>query len=190
MSDYFEDLQINKYDVVELWEDHSTRFMQWGESYAEAVYEKDTLESKANYEKSIAKDDLEFIKSDVGFDVKSDYKNYGFSRQPSDKVVEMYINKNKKCQEALENLRDVTQKYNIQMAEANHKVNLLKIAKEAFEQRTKALTGLTSLLTGGFYSAKLPREIAEDVKGQKDQTEVRAREEVSETIRRRKERSV
>jgi hypothetical protein len=189
MAGYADEIRINKYQLAELWEVHQDLFLKYGEQHADAIQERDRLKGQLDLAKADSKDELDFVKSRLELEVLTEYKKFGFSKPPSDKLREAWVLTQKKYQDALVEYRNVLADIGNKMAEANHKVDVLKVVKEAFEHRKEALDNLTRLMVSGFYSAKLPVDLKEEVAEKRDRAlEERSRERTSESGNRRLKR--
>ena len=189
MSDFRDELEINKYELADLLEDHPNKFLKYAEAHADAIEERDKLKSKYDLEKSQAKDDLELVRAQLELKILTNYKDHGLSKSPSDKLREVWVISRDEYQKALDNYRFICDDFNKAMAEAEHKINVLKGAKEAFEHRKSSMDNLTKLMVNGFYSAKLPTELKEEIENKRErELEERSREKTNETIKRRARR--
>jgi len=182
-DDIRDDLYINKYELADLWEEHTNNFMDWGERLSDAIEERDKLKGRFDLEREDAKDELNYTKAKIEIDIRTNYTKYNLKKAPTDKYCEVLVIASDEYQDALMDYRRIVERCNKELAEAEHKINVMKIAKEAFEHRKSALDNLTRLMVGGFYQAKLPKDLKEEVGEQK--TEDQAKDSISETMNRR-----
>jgi len=156
VKSYEEALEIDFNKLEENWKDHSKDFMFWAEKWANAVADKDKL-----------KEHLKVRTAEKEKEIR-----YEFARNPPKgmKVTEGLINSTLATDEDLIKLRN-------EVIDAHRDVDLFSSAKAAFEARKQALTGLTSLWIGSYYSTpnapKEYKEGANDVVGKKRNEEHR-----------------
>ena len=186
MADYREEVKINRYELADLLEHHQDLYLKWGEAHADAIYVRDQLKNKFDLEKADAKDELEYVRAGLELDILTNYAKHGFSKAPSDKVREVWVIRQDQYQDALGKYRDTAAEFNNKLIDAEHEINILKTVKDAFEHRKSDLDNLVKLMVGGFYSAKLPTGLKEEVEEKRDKelTE-RSRERTNANARRR-----
>ena len=136
--DYKEDIKINPEDLENEWIEQSSLFLYYADAYAEAAYERDRL-------KAI----LEYKYAQLYDEVKTNWSKY-FSSKPSEPACKEWITRNK-----------VYKRAEIAFIKATKDANILSNVKTAFEHRKAALSNITSLRIGGFYSE--PRNKQRDV---------------------------
>jgi hypothetical protein len=129
--DYHKDIQINPNDLETAWIEHSSLYLYYAEAHAEATDTRDR--NKQNLELIQAQLDQKFRKKwDILF--------------PDTKMTEGSIK--------AVILQDILYKKALDLYnKASHNVNLMSVAKTAFEHRKKAIEGLVTMKVSGFYSA-------------------------------------
>lgn len=186
---YREDLEISKYELAELWETHQMRFMDWGEKYSDAVRERDELKTEIEIDKAKAKDELEAVKAHLDLQIRTNYEYYGLKKSPTEKLVESLIAKSPEFTQAKANLYVILEQCGKDLAKAEYNVNVLKVAKEAFEHRKTSLDNLTRLMVSGYYSARMPQDLAPEIKEERERKlDQKARDSANESIRRRRQK--
>jgi hypothetical protein len=184
---YRDDLRINKYELESLLETHTDRFMDWGEKYSDAILERDETKVEVDIDKAKAKDQLEEVRASMDLKIRTNYEYFGLKKAPTEKLVESLITISVEIIAAKQKYYGIMEELGKRMAKAEHNVNVLKVVKEDFEHRKSNLDSLTRLLVGGFYSAKLPKDLKEEVITKRDEKfEERSRESSQESIRRRR----
>jgi hypothetical protein len=184
---YKEDLQISRWELAELWENHTDHYIKWGENLSSAIQERDETKLEAELEKSKAKDELDSLRAHLDLKFRVEFKYFGLSKPPTDKLVVSLIDQSQEFIEAKKKYLSVIEKYGKMLLKAEYNANVMKSAKDAFDHRRSAMENLTKLLVGGFFSAKLPKELKEEVVSKRDAVlDERARASSNESIRRRR----
>ena len=129
LSKYLQDLEINTNDLGEDITSQPSKVMEYGELYAEAVYQRDKVKER-----------LEILESEIENWISLNWE-MKWAKFPSESLRRSYIVSQEKHQKAVDEL-----------AKSNYNVNLLAASKSAFEHRKKALEMYVSLLIGGFHS--------------------------------------
>lgn len=140
--DYKEDIKINEHDLEKEWIEQPSLFLYYADAHADAVYERDLAKSKAEYTYAV-----------MYSGIKKHWDKY-FDSKPTEPAIKEYIISNPKY-------RKVEKIF----LTASHYVNAMLAAKTAFDHRKLALSNLTSLKIGGFYSE--PRNKKRDVDNMK-----------------------
>jgi hypothetical protein len=184
---YKDDLMINRFELAELWASHQDRFIYWAEKFSESVQERDEAKLEAELEKSKAKDELDSVRAHLDLKFRVDFKYFGLTKPPTDKLVISLIDQSEEFIEAKRKYYTVIEKYATILLKAEYNVNVMKSAKEGFDHRKTALDNLTRLMISGFYSAQLPKDLKEEVMAKRDERlEERSRANSQESIRRRR----
>jgi hypothetical protein len=132
MGDYKKDLTITLEDLGDNWLDQPQKFMEYGESWANAVRTRDKK-----------KEMLDITKAELDSDIRANWENYGFDKKPTEAAISAAITQDKKFKDA-----------NEELAQAIEDMNIMAVAKSAFEHRKKALENITSLYLAGYYGSK------------------------------------
>ena len=189
MPTYKEDLQINKWELADLWETHVDRYVDWGEKWAEAIQNRDQVKLECELKKAQAKDEVDKEKARLGIYFRKEFKKEGFEKQPTDKFVESLVESSEEFIDAKKKYYAIMKECGRDLARAEYQVNVLKVAKDGFDQRRSSMENLTKLLTGGFYSAKLPKALEPEIKEERERhLDERSREQSAENLRQRRER--
>ncbi len=185
---YQEDLRINKYELEDLWEDHQDRFINWSDQYADAIEKRDLKKEQLDYETNIWKEKFEQVKADLDLDIRINWQDkYELPKAPTESMVSQVMLSQPEFKEVNRTMRDKIHELKLELIELDLKVNKLKGAKEAFEHRKMAMDNLTRLMLGGYYSAKLPKEVREDVKAKQEEKIIEERREtLSESMQKRR----
>jgi hypothetical protein len=184
---YRDDLRVNKFEVIELLETHTDKFMDWGEKYSDAVLERDETKVEVDIDKAKAKDQLEEVRAHMDLKIRTNYEYFGLKKAPTEKLVDSLITKSPEIISAKQIYYGTMEELGKKLAKAEHNVNVMKIVKEDFEHRKSVLDSLSKLLISGFYSAKLPKALEPEIKeGREKRLDERSRESSQESIRRRR----
>jgi len=128
--DYKKDLQTTSEDLDKHWLEQPMSFAKWGEEWANAVAAKDRAKQK-----------LDVTKAEIDRDIRKDYKKFGFDSKPTEGAITAAITLSSKYQAVYE-----------EYIEAVHDVNIMVVAKTAFEHRKKQLDNLTGLFLAGYFT--------------------------------------
>lgn len=154
-KNYRDAVRINKYELGDLWEDHSDRFLDWWESYANAKQIRNLAEAKLDLLKKENKEEIEYIKADLEIDIRRNPHKYHLTKTTDQSVASCILTQSR-YRRQLELARAKEKEAREELIEAEHNMDVLKGAAEAFDKRTDALKGLTQLMVGGLISAKVP----------------------------------
>lgn len=133
MSEYYQDLVIDRFRLEEECVDQPRRFMKWSEDYAEAVFKRDK-----------AKQNLKIVSAQVQQRVRQDPELYGVvagTRGVTEGAIQAALDTHHEILDAEDNL-----------LEAEKNLQILKAAKESFDDRKRQLTNLVHLQLGQYYS--------------------------------------
>ena len=126
--DYARDLRVGYADELEeQWEKQPILFMRYGEEWAAAVRRRDD-----------AKEALEVAKADADKDVRINFEKYDFDKKPTEAAIASTVAMNLAVRKAGRKLN-----------EAQEEMNVLAVAKMAFEHKKKALENRTDLFLKG-----------------------------------------
>lgn len=144
MSDFDEDLSIDKYRLDEECLSHSSRYAYYSEAQAVA---------KSNVSK--AKDNLEFVTAEVNLRIRKEYAEKG--EKFTEAVIASRLTLDKDVNEAKSKLREEEEVY-----------SRLSVAVQAMETRRSELDNLVKLYCVGYFSTVNPngnvrKEINEQV---------------------------
>lgn len=130
---YKEDIKINEDDLENEWIEQPSLYLYYGEAHADAVLEKEK-----------ASDELDLVHAQLDSQLRKDWEKH-FEKAPSEAAIKSWIIQQEKYKKKLENLNKKT-----------HNVNVLAVAKTAFDHRKKALENLVTLHVTGFHSEPKP----------------------------------
>lgn len=128
MSDFDEDLSIDKYRLDEECLSHSSRYAYYSEAQAVA---------KSNVSK--AKDNLEFVTAEVNLRIRKEYAEKG--EKFTEAVIASRLTLDKDVNEAKSKLREEEEVY-----------SRLSVAVQAMETRRSELDNLVKLYCAGYFS--------------------------------------
>ena len=168
MSEYEEDLKID-FDQLDLnWRDHSTNYMKWSEKWVNAIAYRDRI-----------KESLEVLRAELDGKYRKElYKAEG--KKPTEASIIAAITTDKEYKTVQQTLLD-----------ANEAVNLMAVAKSAFEHRKKALEGLTQLWVGGYFSnPNIPTEIKDKYEKDNPRYQKEQQSKLNENKRLRKRKAI
>jgi hypothetical protein len=133
-KDFQEDLRIDRYALDEVCTDHANLVAEWGLKWADAVRERDRLEGN-----------LALVRGQCDQDIREFPDKFGWQK-PDKAPTEGFINSAIATHEEY-----ITA--NSEYQEAKHEVDILVVAKNAFEHRDHRIRDLSSLYASGYYSA-------------------------------------
>ncbi len=141
---YMEELKID-FATLELdWIQHPSRYMKWGELHVQAVAKRDRKKEEVDLKSSL-----------LDKDIRTQPDKYEISSIKEAAVTAAI--KSDKGYKALAG----------ELISLNEEVNVLAVAKTAFEHRKKALEGLTQLYCAGYFAKpNIPEKAQEDLGGQ------------------------
>ena len=156
MSDDFKkDLQIDFSSLDTDWRDHSILYMEWSEKWVNAVATKDR-----------AKEFLDVTKAEVDKEIRMSFS--GKSKLTETAIASLVIT-DERYRKAYE-----------QVVKDTENVNLMQVAKSAFEARKKALEGLTQLWVAGYYSTpNMPKEFRKEAKKRVEESAITAQHTIA-----------
>jgi hypothetical protein len=140
LTEYQQDLILNEYALELECADQPRKFMKWAERYALAVFERD--KAKQNLKVTIAETNLSIRNREP--------EDYGLSKWTENAV-----------QSVLDKHPDVLEAEN-QYLEAIKNLELLRAAKDAFQDRKFQLINLVSLRNAQYYSDPLREQEARE----------------------------
>lgn len=131
-ADFKKDLHLDKYNLDQCALEQPELFAEWATRWADAVNDRDR-----------AKDKLSLVKSECDGDVRESPRNFGWvsEKAPTEAFIASAIIGHPDYVDANDSYLD-----------ACHEVNILSIAKEAFEQRRKMIEVLVQLYMSSYYS--------------------------------------
>lgn len=132
MSEYENDLEINKKTLDDDWLRQPRLFMKWSERVAQAMFERDR-----------AKENLEVTKAELDGFVRIDPLAYGWedNKKPTEAFIANAVLQDERYKEA-----------SLDLAEKQKSYSILSSAKEAFNHRKAALEGLTKLFHDEYWT--------------------------------------
>lgn len=133
MSDFREDLKLDQYNLDKCALTQPELYAEWACKWADAVNERDRL-----------KDRLSVVRSECDAEIRAEPQIFGWDN-PTKSPTEAFIQSTIPC---LKNYIEANEEY----LEACHNVNILTVAKEAFEQRRKMIEVLVNLYVNNYFS--------------------------------------
>ena len=150
MSEYMEELTINEYLLEVECADQPRRFMKWGERYAYGLYDRDK-----------AKQNLRVVSAETELQVRSTSPNeFGL-----DKFTEASIR-------AILDKHPVILKAENAYLEAVRDAELLRAARDAFDDRKKQLTNIVTLRNAQYFADPLREAEARETAARQAQSEL------------------
>lgn len=141
--DYKEDIKIDPENLEQEWIEQPSLFLYYSDLYAEASFQKDKKKAFLDYTYSRL------------YALIKDTWNEHFDSKPTEPACKEWITRHKDYRQAEKSFI---------IAQKN--ANIMQNVKAAFDQRKYALSNITSLRIGGFYSE--PRNKARDVENMKN----------------------
>ena len=126
---FTEDIKVDKFNLDEECVNQSERFCYWAEEYSESVSERDELKNKT-----------EILRAQLDKKIRTNPESYGLEKV-TESAISNLIFLDKGYQKLLEEYR-----------ESVKSVNILLVAKEAFNHRKSMIEILAKLLLAGYYS--------------------------------------
>lgn len=130
--DFKIDLKLDKYNLDECALNQAELYADWADKWADAVYMRDKI-----------KDRLSLVRAECDQEVRSTPSEFGWTKgdkPPTEAFIASAISGHKDFVEA-----------NNEYLDACHEVNVLSVAKEAFEQRRKMIEVLADLYTASYF---------------------------------------
>jgi hypothetical protein len=156
MSEFYQDLLIDRFKLEEECVDQPRRFMKWSEDFAEAIFKRDK-----------AKQHLKVVAAQVQQRVRQDPDLHGAvsgARGVTEGAIQAVLDTHHEILDA-EDL----------LLEAEKNLQILKSAKEAFDDRKRQLTNLVHLQLGQYYSDPGKAAISEGKRMQEESLAENAR---------------
>jgi hypothetical protein len=129
-KDYKNDLEISFHDLEDHWKRQGTLYMKWGELHANSIRLRDR-----------AKEKLEVLKAEKGAYIRDFWSEEDYSKPLTVDGVKDWVANNDEVKGAVSDL-----------IKATENMNLMGVAKGAFEHKKKALEMLTQLYLIGYFS--------------------------------------
>jgi len=159
--DFNEDIKINENDLENEWLTQASHFLYYAEQHANALHIRDLRKAQCDY-----------VYAKMYSDIKKNWDKF-FDSKPTEPAIKEHIASSKRYKQA-------ERKY----IDASKDSNLLLGVKTAFDHRKLALSNLTSLKIGGFYSE--PRNKQRDVNNLKEKGAYLAQKKALNKNRKRK----
>ena len=137
MTEYLDDLQLSTDSLDESWIEQPLLYAKYGELVANATEQRDN-----------AKQNLDVVKAQKDSDIRSAPELFGFDKKPTEAAIANVVILSPEVREATQVLID-----------ANKELNILTVAKTAFDHRKKALEGLTQLFISNYFQSNNSTEI-------------------------------
>ena len=135
-TNFQQDLRIDKFALDDVCVGHADLVAKWGLLWADAVYERDRLEGE-----------LELVRGQCDQEIRERPSKFGWQKAdkaPSEAFIKAAI---------YTHINYVSTNEAYQTAQ--HEVNILVVAKNAFEHRDKRLSDLARLYGSGYYSSNM-----------------------------------
>lgn len=141
---YKEDIEIDKYDLANEWENNSSLCIKYSDLSVQANNIKERSELKVQK----LEDDLKNIIAELSLKVKFKYKDYGFEKPPSDTSASSWAI----TQEEYKNKRNELYIAKEECIKDRDLAFRLRSAAKEFSERRFALQNLQQLYINGYYS--------------------------------------
>lgn len=130
--DYEQDLQTNFEDLDRHWLEQPQKYMKWGERWSNAIAKRDR-----------AKENLDVTRAEIDKEIRKgwDKPPWEFDSKPTETAISSAIITDDRYRHA-----------NSEYIDAGEEVNIMLVAKTAFEHRKKQLDNLTSLYLSGWFT--------------------------------------
>ena len=149
---YKTDLEIDFDNLAQNWADQQSFYMKYGEEHANKIRDRDKL-----------KEQLDIVKAERGAYIREHWENEGLIKPLTVDGVKDYVTIDPQVRSAVSDLIN-----------ANHEMNVLQVAKSAFEHRKKALESLTQLFLIGYFSKPRLQETKKEPYGDPQQKALNA----------------
>ena len=129
-----EDMKLDVADLDRAALDQPSIFAYWGEEWAKTVFERDKV-----------KEQISSKRAEIDEKIRTNPEKYGWGnldKKPTENWVSAQIDSSTEIIELMETL-----------SQAQYDVSMMSVAKEACEHRLKALSILTELYKGNYFSA-------------------------------------
>lgn len=155
---YKEDLAIDRFFLDEICDTHAELYAKWAELHANAVKERNDTKTQFEKDKAEAKDEINKVKSKLNLDVRKNYKKYDLEKI-TDSIAESWINVQEDYLAALDKLRNTIADGQKELDEHEHRVDILKVARDSFDHRKSMIGHEVSLYVAGYWAKpSQPRE--------------------------------
>jgi len=129
LTQFKDDLIIDKYDLDGEWLKQPIIFSKWSMEYSQAILERDRAKQK-----------VELVRAQLDLKIRSNPKDYGLEKV-TESSVNSIISLEKEYKDALEELN-----------QAVYNLSVMSAAKEAIDQKRAALENLTKLFLAGYWA--------------------------------------
>lgn len=161
MNDYKEDLKINIRQLHREWKEQPELYAKWANKWLDASTERDQIARK-----------LELLEIEYDTEARQNADDI-FPKKPTETAISNWIQSHSDVQDLKDDLD-----------EANRIVNYYAIAKNAFQQRTKALENEVKLYLANYFSLE---DLDGETKSMIDQKKRKeTQKELSKKLRRKK----
>lgn len=132
-SSFTEDMTLDVQDLDRAALDQPRIFEKWGKEWADALHERD-----------VVKDKIKAKRAELAKQIRKDPEKFG--AQDGRKIAENWLN-------SVIDYHDDTLALEKELTEAQYVVNMMQIAKDDCEQRSRSINQLVELYKGNYYSA-------------------------------------
>ena len=152
--DLKESLKLDKGNLDDQALEQASLYYEWAEKHAQAVLARDK-----------AKENLTVITADASADIRKNAEKYGWDayKAPTETFINSKIPLHKSVSDAQLHLIDL-----------QYEVNLYQAAKDAIEQRGRALDITAKLFTAGYFSANRGKSIRDNISEKSREKQVEA----------------
>lgn len=148
---YKEDLAIDRYFLDEICDTHAEQYAKWAELHANAVKDRNDIKTRFEKRKAEAKDEINKVKAELNIEIRKNWKKLGFEKC-TDSIADSWINVQEEYLVALANLRNTIAEGQEELDQHEHKVDILKVARDSFDHRKSMIGHEVSLYVAGYWA--------------------------------------
>lgn len=139
-----QDIKINKFALDDEFENHGEKLIEYGELWSNSIGKKEKTETQVERLKDKIKEEFARLSNLIRFN----YKDYGFSKFPTDKAIESAV----LTHEAYKEIQNIYWNKREELAEIKREENLHKVFYFSIMGKKDHLEELAKLHLNGYYS--------------------------------------
>ena len=161
MSEYADDIRIDKFNLDVEWEMQPAKYIEWATKLSVAILERDQCKQR-----------IDVLRAQLDRKLRVELEKQ-LGKKPTEGAISAAIDLEQTYQ-------DIQDEYH----QINYQVNILTAARNAFEQRKKALEYLTQLYLSSYFSKPVISEESKYKVGERKKNDTSQR--LTDRMRRRK----
>ena len=185
--DYKRDLEIDRFYLDDICDTHAELYAKWAELYTDAVKERNDVKTLFEKRKAEAKDEINRVRSRLNLEIRKNYKQYGLDKV-TDSIADSWIGTQEEYLASLENLREVIASGQEEVDSAEHRMDILKVAKDSFDHRKQMIQAEVNLYVAGYWAK--PTQPKEYVQRKGDDASAEIGDKSAQTFRDRRRKAL